>query len=174
MSRVNLVSAFAAIAFFPATAFAQAQSVDLGQFDGRWFEIERNHNDVQQDCSSVQIDFTPRHVIDRYAIAMACTRQDDGQIETLRVDARVINPGTNAKFRFRPSGLPSVGRLVGRYYWVWDHAPDYSWAIMGLPDKSNWWVWHRDQNAPEAERDHILARVSALGFSTDSLVHTGL
>ena len=45
---------------------------------------------------------------------------------------------------------------------------------MGLPDKSNWWIWHRNQNAPQAERDRILSRVRALGFSTGRLVHTGL
>ena len=64
--------------------------------------------------------------------------------------------------------------MAGQNYWVYDHAPDYSWAIMGLPDTSNWWIWHRNQNAPQAERDRILSRVRALGFSTNRLVHTGL
>ncbi len=174
MRYASLIAAFAAFASLPVTAFAQAQSVDLGQFDGRWFEIERSYNDVQTDCSRAQIDFTPRHAVDRYAMAITCTRRDDGLTEVLRVNARVTNTTTNAKFRFNRSGLISVGSLGGQSYWVYDHAPDYSWAIMGLPDKSNWWIWHRDQNASQAERDSILARVHALGFSTDNLVHTGL
>ena len=174
MFRASLIAASAALAFLPATAFAQAQSVDLARFDGRWFEIERNHNNVQKDCSRAQIDFTQRDAADRYAIAVTCTRRNDGKVEVLRANARVTDTTTNAKFRFSLTGLLSFGGLAGQNYWVYDHAPDYSWAILGLPDKSNWWIWHRNQNASQAERDRILTRVRALGFTTGRLVHTGL
>lgn len=173
MIRASLIAASAVLSLIPATAFAQSQTVDLGRFDGRWFEIERSQNDVQKDCSRKQIDFNPSFGDDRYSMAVRCTRSDDGGVETLRRNARVTNTSTNAKFTFSRNGI-SVGRLAGDSYRVWDHAPDYSWAIMGLPDKSNWWVWHRDQNASQAERDQILAHVRALGFSTSDLVRTGL
>ena len=84
----------------------------------------------------------------------------------------VFAMGYNLLFGY--TGLLNFGGLAGQNYWVYDHAPDYSWAIMGLPDKSNWWIWHRNQNATQAERDRILSRVRALGFSTSRLVHTGL
>ena len=178
MFRARLIALAALIAVLPATtptmASAQAQSVDLARFDGRWFEIERNHNNVQKDCSRAQIDFTPRDAADRYTIAVTCTRRNDGQTEVLRANARVTDTTTNAKFRFSLTGLLSFGGLAGQNYWVYDHAPDYSWAIMGLPDKSNWWIWHRNQSASQAERDRILTRVRALGFTTNRLVHTGL
>ena len=174
MFRASLIAASAALTFLPATAFAQASNVDLTRFDGRWFEIERNPNDVQKDCSRAQIDFNQRDAADRYAIAVTCTRRSDGRVETLRANARVTDTATNAKFRFSLTGLLSFGGLAGQNYWVYDNAPDYSWAIMGLPDKSNWWIWHRNQNASQAERDRILTRVRALGFNTSRLVHTGL
>lgn len=174
MFRASLIAAFAALAVLPATAFAQASNVDLNRFNGRWFDIERNHNNVQKDCSRAEINITPRDAAERYAIAVTCTRRNDGRVETLRANARVTDTATNAKFRFSLTGLLSFGGLAGQNYWVWDHAPDYSWAIMGLPDKSNWWIWHRNQNASQAERDRILSRVRALGFSTSRLVHTGL
>ncbi|WP_248119438.1 lipocalin family protein [uncultured Brevundimonas sp.] len=174
MFRASLIAASAALAFLPATTLAQASSVDLDRFDGRWFEIERNHNTIQKDCSRAQIDFAPLGAADRYAIAVACTRLADGRVEVLRANARVTDTTTNAKFRFSLTGLLSFGGLAGQNYWVYDHAPDYSWAIMGLPDKSNWWIWHRNQNASQVERDRILVRVRALGFPTGRLVHTGL
>ena len=82
MFRASLIAASAALAVLPATAFAQASNVDLNRFDGRWFEIERNHNNVQKDCSRAQIDFTQRDAADRYAIAVTCTRRNDGRVET--------------------------------------------------------------------------------------------
>lgn len=153
-------------------ALAQAEAVDLDRFDGRWFEIVRNPNDVQKDCSRAQIDFTPQSRAGRYGIVVTCTRRPGGQIETLRANARVTDASTRAKFRFTLTGLLSFGGLAGQNYWVWDHAPDYSWAIMGLPNKSNWWIWHRSQSPSEATRTRLIARARQLGFRGEP-VHTG-
>lgn len=152
---------------------AQARNVALDQFDGRWFEIARSPNDAQKDCRRAQIDFNPQNQANRYSIVVTCTRRADGGVETLRANARVTDPGNNARFRFTLTGLLGVGGLAGQNYWVWDHAPDYSWAIMALPNKSDWWVWHRNQSPAEAERTRLLARARALGLDTGTVVHTG-
>ena len=154
-------------------AFAQATDVNLDQFDGRWFEIVRSPNDAQKDCSRAQIDFTSQGRPNRYGIAVTCTRRADGGVEVLRANARVTDPGTNARLRFTLTGILSFGGLAGQNYWIWDHAPDYSWAILALPDKSDWWIWHRSQTASDAERTRLIARARALGMSTGRVVHTG-
>ena len=77
MFRASLIAASVALAALPATAFAQASNVDLNRFDGRWFEIERNHNNVQKDCSRAQIDFTPQGAAARYAITITCVRHTE-------------------------------------------------------------------------------------------------
>ena len=156
-----------------APAAAQSRNVVLDQFDGRWFEIARSPNDAQKDCRRAQIDFNPQDRPNRYSITVTCTRRADGVVETLRANARVTDPGTNARFRFTLTGLLGVGGLAGQNYWVWDHAPDYSWAIMALPNKSDWWVWHRSQSPSEADRTRLLARARALGLNTGSVVRTG-
>ncbi len=156
-----------------ASAAAQSRGVDLARFDGRWYEIARNPNGAQKDCSRAQIDLTPQTRADRYGLVVTCTRRADGVVERLRANARVTDPGTNARFRFTLTGLLGVGGLAGQNYWVWDHAPDYSWAVMGLPDKSNWWIWNRAQSPSQASRDQLLGRVRALGFDTGRIVQTG-
>lgn len=166
-----LTTAAALVAALPASA--QATNVDLDRFDGRWFEIERSHNDVQKDCSRAQIDFTAQDRADRYGIVVTCTRRADGRNETLRANARITDTTTNAKFRFSLAGLLSFGGLAGQNYWVWDHDPAYNWAILALPNKSDWWVWHRNQNASPAERARLLARARALGLDTSRVVRTG-
>ncbi|WP_395944882.1 lipocalin family protein [Brevundimonas sp.] len=171
MLRSYLIAA--ALALLPATAFAQSTDVNLDQFDGRWFEIERSHNDVQKDCSRAQIDFTPQDRADRYRLTVTCTRRSDGQNEVLRANARIADTTTNAKFRFTLPGLLSFGGLAGQNYWVWDHDPNYNWAILALPNKSDWWVWHRNQNATAAERTRLLARARALGMDMSRVVSTG-
>ena len=153
--------------------WAQSRSIDMDQFDGRWFEIARSPNDAQKDCRRAQIDFTPQDRANRYSILVTCTRRADGGVETLRANARVTDPGTNVRFRFTLTGLLGVGGLAGQNYRVWDHAGDYSWAIMALPDRSDWWVWHRSQSPSAAERTRLIARARALGLDTGEVVHTG-
>lgn len=170
--RTTLVAA-AALCSIPAPAAAQARVVNLDQFDGRWFEIARSPNDVQKDCRRAQIDFNPQARASRYGVVVTCTRRADGAVETLRANARVTDPGTNLRFRFTLTGLLGVGGLAGQNYWVQDHAPDYSWAILALPNKSDWWVWHRSQSPSEAERARLVARARALGLDTANVVHTG-
>jgi apolipoprotein D and lipocalin family protein len=173
MIRPLLGAAAAAVLLTSAApALAQATAVDLDRFDGRWFEIARNPNGMQRDCSRAQIDFNPA-AEGRYSILVTCTRRPSGQVETLRANARVTDPGTNAKFRFSLTGLLSFGGLASQQYWVWDHAPDYSWAIMGLPDKSSWWIWHRSQSPAASVRAATVVRARALGFDTSRVTHTG-
>jgi len=162
----------AAVLALPAVATAQSSAVDLDRFDGRWFEIERSHNNVQKDCVRAQIDFVPGERVDRYALTVTCTRPG-GAVETLRANARITDTTTNAKFRFTLTGVLSIGGLVGQNYWVWDHDPDYQWAILALPNKSDWWIWRRSPTASPAERQRLLARARALGLDMSRIVSTG-
>lgn len=152
---------------------AAAQAVDMNRFDGRWFEIARSPNDVQKDCRRAQIDFTPQSRADRYGIAVTCTRRADGGVETLRANARVTDPGTNRNFRFSLTGLLSFGGLAGQNYRVQAHADDYSWAILSLPNRSDWWIWHRSQSPSAAVRADLVRRAAALGLPTGEVVQTG-
>lgn len=152
---------------------AAAQAVDMDRFDGRWFEIARSPNDVQKDCRRAQIDFNPQARANRYGIVVACTRRADGVVETLRANARVTDPGTNRSFRFSLTGLLSFGGLAGQNYRVQAHADDYSWAILSLPNRSDWWIWHRSQSPSATVRADLVRRAAALGLPTGEIVQTG-
>jgi apolipoprotein D and lipocalin family protein len=164
--------AVAAVALLPASGVA-AQTVDMNRFDGRWFEIARSPNDVQKDCRRAQIDFTPQSRANRYGVLVTCTRRADGVVETLRANARITDPGTNRNFRFSLSGLLSFGGLAGQNYRVQAHADDYSWAILSLPNRSDWWIWHRDQSPAAGVRADLVRRAAALGLPTGQVVQTG-
>jgi len=164
-----------ALAFAPLfiAGSAAAQAVDMDRFDGRWFEVIRSPNDLQKDCRRAQIDFTPQSRADRYGIVVTCTRRADGVVETLRANARVTDPGTNRNYRFSLTGLLSFGGLAGQNYRVQAHADDYSWAILSLPNRSDWWIWHRSQNPSAAVRADLVRRAAALGLPTAQVVQTG-
>lgn len=161
----------AAVLLAPGDAGAQARSLDLDRFDGRWFEIERSPNDVQKTCWRAQIDFTPQRRAGRYSVRVTCTRTQGGAVETLRANAQATDE-TNAKLRFTLDGLLGFGGLAGQNYWVWERDPEYRWAILALPNRSDWWIWHRDPGVSQAERTRLLARARALGLDVGRVVRT--
>ena len=65
-----------------------------------------------------------------------------------------------------------VRLLVAHPAWVLAHAPDYSWAILALPNKSDWWIWHRDAEVPQTERSRLLERARSLGLDARRVVRT--
>lgn len=151
-------------------AAAQARALDIDRFGGRWFEIERSPNDVQKSCWRAQIDLTTRNARG-YDVLVTCTRTPTGPVETLRASARPSDP-SNGVLRFTLRGLLSFGGLVGQTYRVWDRDPDYRWAILALPDRSDWWIWHRSRDVSGQERARLLARAAALGLDTRRTVRT--
>lgn len=169
----TVLAGLTAALLFGSAAQAQTTPLDLDRFDGRWFEIARSPNDVQKDCRRAQIDFTPQAQPLRYSILVTCVRRSDGGTETLRANARVTDAETRRRLRFSLAGLLSFGGLAGQNYQVLDHAPDYSWAILALPNRSDWWVWHRSQSPSEAERTRVVSRARALGLDASQVVHTG-
>ena len=152
------------------SARAQVADLDLERFSGRWYEIARNPNRFQRDCTRLSVDFTAREQAGRYRVVDTCTRRSDGDRETLTANAQVTD--SNAKFRMSLTGLLSFGGLASQNYWVWDRAPDYSWAIMGLPDKRHFWIWSRRENPSGETRRAALARARALGFDTSEVIST--
>lgn len=161
----------AAVVMAAGAAESQVRPLDLDRFDGRWFEIERSPNNVQRSCWRAQIDFTPQQQAHRYSVLVTCTRAQGGPVEMLRANARATDE-TKAKLRFTLTGLLGVGGLAGQNYWVLDRDRDYGWAILALPDKSDWWIWHRDWNVSQAERNRLLTRARALGLDAGRVVRT--
>ncbi|MFN3536200.1 lipocalin family protein [Brevundimonas sp.] len=154
----------------PQPVSAQVADLNLERFSGRWYEIARNPNRFQRDCTRLSVDFTARDDPGRYRVVHTCTRRSDGEIETLNANARVTD--SNARFRMSLAGIPSFGGLASQSYWVWHRSADYSWAIMGLPDKSHFWIWSRRENPSADVRRAALSRARALGFDTSDVVST--
>lgn len=171
MRRFTFAGAVMAAGLMAASsAMTQVSSLDLERFDGRWFEIERSPNGIQKDCWRARIDLT-RTRNRSYQVLVTCTRTANGPVETLAASARPLD-SSNTRLRFTLRGLLSFGGLAGQNYWVVDRDPEYRWAILALPDRSDWWIWHRNQTPSPAERARLVDRARALGLDTGRRVRT--
>jgi apolipoprotein D and lipocalin family protein len=153
------------------TPMATVEWVDLDRYLGNWYEVARLPNRFQRNClGDVQAHYA-RRPDGRLDVVNRC-RTADGPIEARGV-GRVVDPRTSSKLevRFAPAVLSFIP-LVWGDYWIIGLAGDYSWAVVGSPDRKYLWVLSRTPALrPEIYAEAVrIAR--ARGFAVDSLVET--
>ncbi len=144
------------------------ETVDLERYAGDWYEVARFPNRFQRRCVS---DVRARYVIrtDGQLDVLNQCRTAEGTIDARGV-ARVVDTGTSAKLkvRFAPAALSFLPFVWGDY-WILGLAVDYSWAVVGSPDRNYLWILSRKRELPANARTEALAAARANGFDTARL-----
>jgi apolipoprotein D and lipocalin family protein len=147
-----------AIAALPATALATAppaKPVDLSKYAGRWYEVAHSYTKREADCLRGIVDYQDQG--GNISVTETC-RTTSGGTKVYHPRVRILDPGTNAKLRL------TFLLVVNKEFWVADHAPDYSWAILGSPGTSNFWIFARTPELPQPLTAEIVARAKQLGW----------
>jgi lipocalin/uncharacterized protein YbjT (DUF2867 family) len=174
----------AAVALVTATtlqpAASQAQTappvravpfVDLDRYSGDWYEIARFPNRFQNQCvGDVRATYARRP--DRRVDVVNRCRTAEGETEARGV-ARIVDERTFAKLkvRFAPAWLSWLPMVWGDY-WIIGLAPDYSWAVVGDPDRDYLWILARAPHLDDASTAVARAAARDNGFDVERLVPT--
>jgi apolipoprotein D and lipocalin family protein len=148
------------------------ESVDLNRYLGEWFEIARFPNKFQRNCASDVRATYGKRSDGRLDVVNRC-RTADGTTTEARGVARIVDTRTSAKLkvRFAPALLSFLPAVWGDY-WILGLPADYSWAVVGSPDRKYLWVLARTP-AIDAERySAALSAARANGFDVDRLMKT--
>jgi len=140
-------------------------NVDLTRYVGRWHEIARYPAWFEKDCAS---DVTATYTAlpsGKIEVLNEC-RQADGQVKRSKGTARVVDKRTNAKLKVT-FFWPFSGN-----YWIIDLAPDYSYAVVGEPDRKYLWILSRSSQLTESVYGQIVTRVRELGYDPSGLTKT--
>lgn len=147
-------------------------AVDLDRYVGNWYEIARFPAWFQKKCAAdVRASYANRPD-GRIDIVNRC-RQADGSIAEARGVARVVDKRTSTKLkvRFAPAALSFLPFVWGDY-WVLGLAGDYSWAVVGSPDRKFLWVLARTPQLAGPLLESALATARADGFDVGRLIMT--
>ena len=156
------------IAQAPATV-RTVPAVDLDRYAGDWFEVARYPNWFQRNCAgNVRASYT-RRADGRIDVVNRCTRGDGSAIEARGI-ARLTDTETQAKLkvRFGPAALSFLPFVWGDYGII-GLADDYSWAVVGTPDRKYLWILARTVHLDEIAFERALASARASGFDTGRL-----
>ena len=154
----------------PNTPVRTVPSVDLDRYVGDWFEIGRFPNRFQRRCVG---DVTARYARRSDGTLDVFNRcRTDGESIAARGVARVVDDtGARLKVRFAPAALSFLPFVWGDY-WILGIADDYSWAVIGSPDRDYLWVLARTPTLGEDGFGQAMAVARANGFDVDRLERT--
>jgi apolipoprotein D and lipocalin family protein len=151
----------------PAAAAAPQPraAFDRAHMTGRWYEIARTPNAINKDCQGSATDWAPK-ADGGFRITAICRKgSPTGPARTVTGEVVVLNPGQNNRVKMK-----LFAGLVSREYWIFDHADDYAWLIMGTPKGDFISIEATRPTLPGAVKAEALARARALGYDTSKLV----
>ena len=135
-----------------------ARPVDLSHYLGVWYELARYDNRFERGCEAVTAEYRQVEGGEIQVINRCHEGAPDGPLKTAKGRAKVVAGSGNAKLK-----VSFFGPFFGDY-WVLDHAPDYSWSIVGEPSGRYLWLLGRTARPPVASLEALYARVRALGY----------
>ncbi len=174
MISVLLASALAASAAGSGVAEPTTVArVDLDRYAGRWYEIARYPNRFQKRCTG---DVVARYTLEAdgtIGVDNGCRDGRGGERRAHGVARNVSTDGSNSKLkvRFAPRVLAWLP-FVWANYWILALADDYSYAVVGTPDREYLWILSRSPALPEAVFEDLERRVAAQGYDPARLVRT--
>lgn len=156
----------------PAGVVRTVPSVNLDRYAGEWFEIARFPNRFQQKCAGDVRATYARRTDGLIDVTNRC-RSIDGSATEAKGVARVVDTRTSSKLkvRFAPAFLSFLPFVWGDY-WILGLADDYSWAVVGSPDRNYLWILARASVMDAGAYESALASARASGFDVDRLVKT--
>lgn len=148
-------------------------SVDLKKYAGIWYEIARLPNRFQNDCVG---DVTATYTVledGEIKVVNRCRKEngDTTEAEGRAKRASDNEPNTKLKVRFAPSFLSFLSFVWGDY-WIIDLAPDYSYAVIGEPNRKYLWVLARTSALESDTLKSILERATAQGYNLIEIIKT--
>ncbi|MDI1241832.1 MAG: lipocalin family protein [bacterium] len=154
------------------TPVRTVRAVDLNKYSGTWYEIAKYPNKFQKNCvGNTTATYTLKGE-GKIEVLNRCV-QKDGTTKAATAAGKVDDKQTNSKLkvRFAP-GFTSFLPFVWADYWVIDLADDYSYAVVGTPDRDYFWILGRTPELKEDVYQNILRRAEKQGFVPGKVVKT--
>jgi apolipoprotein D and lipocalin family protein len=161
-SAVLAAAVACAVIAQPALASAPepARKLDISGMAGRWYEVARIPNKLQNGCGEGTAEW--KRVGDGFSVVQTCRKASVRK--EWKAKAKVIDPHTNAKFK-----MSFFGGIMSQEYWVLDNRPDQGWLILGTPGGNYLWLMSQRPSLGEAVKAQALTRVRQLGYDVGRL-----
>jgi len=163
------LSSFLIFIFFLSTTIAMSQSlptvpyVDLKKYAGKWYEIAAFPQWFQKGCycSTAEYTLTDKGFV---IVENNCNKNGiNGKKSNIKGKAFVEENSGNAKLKVQ-FFWPFKAK-----YWIIDLADDYSYAVIGHPNRKYLWILSRTPTMDDAIYQQIISRIKEKGFDISKI-----
>ncbi len=140
--------------------------VDLNKYAGKWYEIATFPQRFQKGCNCTTAEYT---ATDKGYVVVEnrCNKDSvNGKQSYIKGKAFVVKNSGNAKLRvqfFWPFRAD---------YWIIDLAEDYSYAVVGHPNRNYLWILSRTPQMQDSVYQQITQKMANKGFDISKLNRT--
>lgn len=148
----------------PAAAGVEAiPHIELSKMMGRWYEVARAPNQIQNGCQAGASDWTPQ--ARGFAVVQSCRKGGPGgPVSVWKARATIADHRTNARLK-----MTFFGGMVSQDYVVVEHQPDQGWLVLATANGKYLWLMSQRPTLPTAIRQQAVARIRQLGFDVGRL-----
>lgn len=156
------------ITMFTATAqtLPTVPYVDLKKYAGTWYEIAAFPQRFQKGCYGTTATYT---LTDKGYVIVEnrCTKDSlTGKPSHIKGKAFVVEGSGNAKLKVQ-FFWPFKGK-----YWIIDLADNYSYAVVGHPNRKYLWILSRTSTMNESTYQHLISKIKEMGFEISKIKKT--
>jgi len=137
--------------------------VDLEKYLGTWYEIAKFPQGFEKGCTNVTADYSLRED-GKISVVNSCLK--DGKPKITDGVASINDKESNAKLDVQFQ-WPFSGK-----YWIIALAPDYSYAVVGHPNRKYLWILNRKPVMDSMTYNHLVLVAAGRGFDIRKLEKT--
>ena len=149
---------------------ATVDKVDLSKYTGLWYEIAKIPNSFQKHCAG---NTTARYSLNddgTIKVVNSC-RETDGTTDSSEGLAKVVDKKTNSKLEVSFVSIFGIHLFWGDY-WIIGLADDYSYAVIGTPDREYGWILSRSRQLPAEKLETAYEILKRNGYNPEDFVST--
>lgn len=161
---MKYLAAISIVLFFNACSnmkeLETVANVDVQRYMGKWYEIASFPQSFQKGCSCTVAEY---ELLENGKVSVTNSCDANGKKKVATGKAWVTDKSTNAKLKVS-FFWPFSGK-----YWIIDLADDYSYAVVGHPNRKYLWILSRTPQMEEQIYNAIVERAKAKGFDITQL-----
>jgi apolipoprotein D and lipocalin family protein len=142
-----------------------APSVDLGRFQGKWYEVAKLPRTTETDCTGTTATYALQADGSLELTSECHEHTFDGPLKSMTATAKVPDPKAPAKLALDIHGFYGD-------YWILEVGPAYEYAVVGHPSRAYLWILSRTPTLEQPLLDGILSRARQQNFDVERLEYT--
>ena len=145
------------------TALEVVPKVELERYLGKWYEIAHLPAKFQEGCDHTTATYS---LLNDGSISVLNECTKNGKYKKAKGKAKVVDKTSGAKLKVT-FFWPFYGD-----YWIIKLSQDYTYAVVGTPDRNYLWILNRTPQMAESLFSELIEFVKGKGFNTANLIKT--